>query len=402
MGARAKSGRSWWIRREALCSTARLTSALRQRSWATTSSISCCRRWKCENSSTVRHRFHIWSRGQLLVVNEKKKKISDNWTFPSVLRFRNAEEAALAFHWGGFQSRIPDTELQWRGQNWHPFQDEGVPCSAWIQRWVEDVSSSSQRSFWHAGIWTVRAGENSGDLTNGTDAYVTHWGFPSKSEETFFSAKPTQDQLRTLQGCKVGCPLWICGEILWVQNGRYPLKGRTARKFRVLSQSDQVHRGPTAFCPVSRPKALLSHLSMTDVLYHFPIECSVCVLWPHADVTVLQSWGSPIDRHVPETIRDHSSLQWLTVTTVFFAAFGQQNQFSIWSSAADPGFGEVVLMKDLTHLNICKPESRDSSLYQLTVNFIRSLIPEQEEVQERQTQWKEEAFNFFDIFNPFS
>nr|CAB3265980.1 protein SERAC1-like [Phallusia mammillata] len=41
--------------------------------------------------------------------------------------------------------------------------------------------------------------------------------------------------------------------------------------------------------------------------------------------------------------------------------------------SADPGVGEFVLA-DTNHLNICKPSSRHSSLYQQTVNFIRSCV----------------------------
>jgi len=41
----------------------------------------------------------------------------------------------------------------------------------------------------------------------------------------------------------------------------------------------------------------------------------------------------------------------------------------------DPGFGEFFLMPQLNHLNICKPSSRSSLLYQRTVQFIRRALP---------------------------
>ena len=44
-------------------------------------------------------------------------------------------------------------------------------------------------------------------------------------------------------------------------------------------------------------------------------------------------------------------------------------------SSADPGFGEFYVMPGLNHLNICKPFSRRSVLYQKTLHSVRRSLP---------------------------
>ncbi|KAK2162794.1 hypothetical protein LSH36_91g02028 [Paralvinella palmiformis] len=45
------------------------------------------------------------------------------------------------------------------------------------------------------------------------------------------------------------------------------------------------------------------------------------------------------------------------------------------AESSDPGFGEFHLMKDHNHLTICKPISKQTMLYQQTLNFITHCIP---------------------------
>ena len=77
-------------------------------------------------------------------------------------------------------------------------------------------------------------------------------------------------------------------------------------------------------------------------------------------------------------------------------------KFIICSPVSDPGFGEVHVIQELNHLNICKPETRDSHVYQMTLNFIQSLIPEVELDLEEQEKMDEDLHNLFDIIGLFS
>ena len=52
----------------------------------------------------------------------------------------------------------------------------------------------------------------------------------------------------------------------------------------------------------------------------------------------------------------------------------------------DPSFGKVYVMKELNHLNICKPDTPQSDLYTLTLKFIRDQLP----VEEYQSVLEEE------------
>jgi len=46
-----------------------------------------------------------------------------------------------------------------------------------------------------------------------------------------------------------------------------------------------------------------------------------------------------------------------------------------YCDVVDPGFGEFCVMPGLNHLNICKPCSRASLLYQKTLQFVRRTLP---------------------------
>ena len=60
------------------------------------------------------------------------------------------------------------------------------------------------------------------------------------------------------------------------------------------------------------------------------------------------------------------------------------------------------MLQELNHMTVCKPETRDSHVYQMTLTFIQSLIPEVEADLEKQEKLEEDLHNLFDLISLFS